>query len=700
MGERADSLTSSGAAVAKQLAANLLRSFDENTKAQPRSPLKDKRTQRSIPITALHLTPKEEQATIFNEILAKSDLYDNRYASLRKVLNPYAWNDLHLFCGTTATPAYHFLSRINKTITAVGESLLASLLSAPTANYATLTKRQQLIALLNQETTLYSDLKNQLKIYKESENRLLSFWTKTDPLYSKEYGDYLSKLFYYKDHHIAMNKDAGRLQARKLWLRDFGNIYSKFVFFPLVGSIVGELGIWLGFPRSLWYERCFPGSIPIWGFLHTNKWYHYYGAQRGYPSGINHVRNALYLLCGYVMVHSFWFCYRGYKNYQAYAAVLKNLALRMADVQIFLTTIKKINSYIAAHPQLETLYGEQFSASRKLLARVEERSEVGNLLRYLLETPFHPWPYLSGHAGKLLASYKLFVEHKAIFHDSLYELGQLDALLSIVTLMQERHASGASHSYTFTNLLPTTSHDDKPYLEIKGMWNPMLEPALAVGNDLVMGMNGTQTVVLTGPNAGGKSTFLTGVTYVILLSQTFGIAPTQACALTPFRYINTYIDVTDDIASGKSLFMAEVMRFQDHLNRLRLLKRHEYSFTIFDEPFSGTNPDEGAAAEYSILNHIADYTNTLNIVATHYPLVMFLEDYEVEKGFKNYKVLIKQQEKGAKIGYTYKVLPGKSNQTIAIDILEEQGYSIDMLQQAKDILANPGKYQKKFSDVT
>ncbi|WP_419241611.1 MutS-related protein [Cardinium endosymbiont of Nabis limbatus] len=316
-------------------------------------------------------------------------------------------------------------------------------------------------------------------------------------------------------------------------------------------------------------------------------------------------------------------------------------------------------------------------------------------MRYLEELPFRSWSYLWGHAGKLLASYKLFLAHKAVFHDAMYALGELDAFLSIVTLMEETAAINGLHTYTFTKFLSSNTHT-KPRLALVEMWNPMLTPTTAIGNDVTMDQE-TQNIILTGPNAGGKSTFLTGVTTAVVLSQTFGIAPAKSCEMTPFSKINAYIYTTDDIVAGKSLFMAEVDRFQSHLELLKGLKEEAFSFTIFDEPFTGTNPAEGAAAEYSVLNYIAKYSNALNIVATHYPIVMLLEEREPKKGFKNYKVYIKSMGKDGKIHYTYKVVPGASHQTIAIDILSEQGYATEMLEQARDILNHPNRYRKSFS---
>lgn len=77
---------------------------------------------------------------------------------------------------------------------------------------------------------------------------------------------------------------------------------------------------------------------------------------------------------------------------------------------------------------------------------------------------------------------------------------------------------------------------------------------------------------------------------------------------------------------------------------------------------------------------------------------MLLQQREPQKGFKNYKVFIKSIGKNGKIHYTYKVIPGASNQTIAIDILADQGYATEMLEQARDIINHPERYRKSFRE--
>lgn len=683
---------SASSSIATQLANYYLKSFDnevEKTSSKTDQAKKEKASHTDI--TAIHLSPRTERNIVFNEIFAKSSYYEDQYKQGNNLLNPYVWNDLHLFCGTTTTPAYHLLSRINKTITVLGEAALASLIAAPTANLETLRKRQRFIDFLRQKTQLYLDLKSQLQNYKTSEKAMLSFWTATEPLYVKEYDKYLTGLFYTSS--AASNKLASVLQVKKLWLRDVWNIYSSFIWYPL---IIGPASIGLSymFANSTDYSfktlfrRSYPLFLPGYNIYHVSQLKNVDGQGAGGTI-------SLYGIPVFITLHSFYQGYKGYCNYKEYAGVLKNLALRMADIQTFLMTVKKVNALVEQYPDVAALYAGQLEPIRTLLARINESSEVGDLLRFLEALPLRSWSYLGNNAGKLLASYKLFVEHKAVFHDAMYALGELDAFTSVATLMKETAAINGPHAYTFTKFLSPQSHT-KPRLSLVEMWNPMLTPMQAVGNDVTMD-RATQNIILTGPNAGGKSTFLTGVAITVILSQTFGIASAKSCEMTPFSKINTYIDVTDDIAAGKSLFMAEVDRFQSHLRLLEDLKQGKFSFTIFDEPFSGTNPVEGAAVLYSVLNYIAKYSNALNIVATHSPIVMLLEQREPQKGFKNYKVFIKSMGKDGKIQYTYKVVPGASNQTIAIDILAEQGYATEMLQQARDIISHPEKYKKSFA---
>lgn len=654
---------------------------------------------------SVHLDEKKKREVVFNSIFTQSEDYALTQEKMAPILNKYSWGDLNLFYGTTSTPGYHLMNRLNRADTLLGEGVLATMLVTPIRNIKVLKARQRIIQTFLGHQEVVSELKSSLQHYQKAEESLFSLWTPTDPLYTKDYQKYMDDYFYSKNNP-ASNKSAGWLEFKKRFFRDFWDIQSNFflknLVYPISMSITEakypDMGRAAYAPCNL--DNIWKHAIPYYG-----TWSKYNVLQKEIKVrkdagdrvdalySIRNIRVTADLLSD---VWYTWNVYSGVSNYLEYASVLRNLALRMADVQAFVLAATEVSEFIAASPELEAVYGDKLERIRELLNQSEEDTELGRLVYYLQTLPYSSWSYFFNNAGKLLASHKLFTEHKDEFADAMYVLGELDAFLSVTTLVQEAKDSKAKHAYTFTKFLDR-SQNAKPYIKLANMWNPFLEANIAVGNSVEMdAAKGVQNIILTGPNAGGKSTFLTGVTTSLLLSQTFGIAPAKEAVITPFDKINTYIDIADDIAAGKSLFMSEVDRAQEHLKMLTKLKKHEFSFTIFDEPFSGTNPTEGAAAEYSILESMADYTNTLNIVATHYPIVMLLEKKAPGKGFRNYKVYIKRKQGQKKIGYTYKVIPGRSTQAIAIDILEEQGYDTRLLKRAREIIKHPGRYTAEF----
>ena len=673
--------------LATEIADHYTKSFPSESRATE-APEKE---QAAHEIRPAHLAEKVKREVVFNHIFTKSPNYALVQQKMAPVLNEYAWGDLSLFYGTTSTPAYHLMSRVNRTQTILGEGVLATMLVTPTSNIGELKRRQHIIRTFLAHQQEVAQLKNSLRNYQAAEESLLSLWTPTDPLYTKEYRKYMDDYFYSKGNDAA-NKSAGWLEFKKRFFRDFWSIQYRFLW-PVTMPTIMEFSFSNEdlsrevFPGVTTREYFWTGAIPYYG-----GWYKWDRVKQHLPEGSTTI--AIFSILGEACYT--WTAYSGISNYLEYSSVLRNLALRMADVQAFVVAATEVSDCMAGSPQLEEMYGARLQNIRKLLAQAQENTELGRLVHYLQGLPYNSWSYFFNNAGKLLASHKLFTEYKDEFADAMYELGALDALVSMATLMQEAQDYEADHAYVFTQFL-ARSQKSKPYIKLEEMWNPFLDTQVAVGNSVEMdAAGGVRNIILTGPNAGGKSTFLTGVTTSLLLSQTFGVAPAKKAVITPFNKINTSIDIADDIAAGKSLFMAEVERAQKHLHLLAGLHEREFSFSIFDEPFSGTNPTEGAAAEYSILESMADYTNTLNIVATHYPIVMLLEQNVPGKGFANYKVYITYKKGQKKLNYTYKVVPGKSNQAIAIDILEEQGYDTRMLQRAREIIGHPERYHSHF----
>ena len=211
------------------------------------------------------------------------------------------------------------------------------------------------------------------------------------------------------------------------------------------------------------------------------------------------------------------------------------------------------------------------------------------------------------------------------------------------------------------------------------VWNRRGEKVRTIA-DVPMGDTVPINGVLTGPNEGGKSTMLKALTLCLQLAQTTGIAPAAAMTFTPFHSIDTYLNITDDIGAGNSLFKAEVLRTQQLIDRVATATPGQFNF---DEIFNGTSPVEGTAAAYSVAKHLGQFPNSMCMVPTHFPLLTQLETETTT--FCNYKVSVNQFRDGS-IGYPYKLEHGISNQHVALDILRNQGFDSNLVEEARSIV--------------
>ena len=153
---------------------------------------------------------------------------------------------------------------------------------------------------------------------------------------------------------------------------------------------------------------------------------------------------------------------------------------------------------------------------------------------------------------------------------------------------------------------------------------------------------------------------------------------------TPFKFIETHLNIADNVNSGHSLFKAEVIRAQELINKVQEAKKGEFIYTIFDEVFNGTSPKEGAAAAYGVAKHLGKFSNNICFIATHFSIMTDLE--KNTETYKNYKVSVVKEDDGT-IRNLYKVEPGISHQYIALDILKNEGLSGSILEEAQAIIA-------------
>jgi len=219
-----------------------------------------------------------------------------------------------------------------------------------------------------------------------------------------------------------------------------------------------------------------------------------------------------------------------------------------------------------------------------------------------------------------------------------------------------------------------------PQVNFNAIWHPSFNNDKYVRNNSVIDHN----FLITGPNASGKSTYIKSVGISVLLGQTIGLCNANYYSLTPFKLINTYINIPD--CKGKeSLFQAEMNRCIYYLDNVKSLKNYEKGFNIMDEVFSGTNPNEGLSGAYSYLYELSKYDNHINLVTTHYDYLSKLE--EETTNFKNYhfKIIMPNNNNNNEIVFTYKIQGGKSTTKIALELLNQSCFNEEMLNKSLDI---------------
>ena len=126
-----------------------------------------------------------------------------------------------------------------------------------------------------------------------------------------------------------------------------------------------------------------------------------------------------------------------------------------------------------------------------------------------------------------------------------------------------------------------------------------------------------------------------------------------------------------------------MIRSKEYIEKIKELDKKQFSFIVLDEIFSSTNYVEGFSGAYSILKNLCKYKNTLFIVTTHYTDLNILEK-DTKKRIMNYKFSV-DYDKANNIQFNYQLEKGVSYQYIALDLLKNNGFDKDIINDALDI---------------
>jgi hypothetical protein len=382
------------------------------------------------------------------------------------------------------------------------------------------------------------------------------------------------------------------------------------------------------------------------------------------------IQSILYLLIlgglyAYQIYQNYMTCIRFYDNIsqinEQICQMQEYIANTTAAMKSFECVIKEHSTYAG--------FRQDLARQRDALSRLGEH--IGSV------RPFHPSLSKIGEIGSLLGCYYEIFSNKE-YAEALKYSFSFHGYFFCLKGISENLSNGRIACATFDKGTDKGKEKGKKKenkaLVIKGQYYPALIHDTFVTNDANLAKN----LVITGPNAAGKTTFLKTTMLNIIFTQQFGCGFYSACSLpVPYTHLHSYLNIPD--TSGRdSLFQAESRRCKDIIDRVVLAKVEERHFCIFDELYSGTNPVEATKSAYAFLVWLSQRENVDFVLTTHYAdICARFTEKKIRIGNWQMEAI---EESTGDISYTYKLIQGVSKIQGAIKVLREMDYPEDILK--------------------
>jgi len=213
---------------------------------------------------------------------------------------------------------------------------------------------------------------------------------------------------------------------------------------------------------------------------------------------------------------------------------------------------------------------------------------------------------------------------------------------------------------------------------IEGGRHPVVEDQLAGGQDFIANDcqlgDERRVLLITGPNMGGKSTFMRQTALIALMAHIGSYVPARRVVLGPLDQIFTRIGAADDLAGGQSTFMVEMTEAAAILHHAS-----ERSLVLMDEVGRGTSTFDGMALAFAICRHLLEKNRSLTLFATHYfELTLLAKEYAALAN-----VHLDAVEHGERIVFLHAVEEGPANRSYGIQVAALAGVPASVLRAAR-----------------
>ncbi len=314
------------------------------------------------------------------------------------------------------------------------------------------------------------------------------------------------------------------------------------------------------------------------------------------------------------------------------------------------------------------------SQSNRAPADYQRRQTVKNAERFIT-------PELKQFEDKVLGSRdRALARERELFDGLLDRLTvELAALKRMAAALAQADvlANLAERAVSLRYVQPVLA--DEPGLRIEGGRHPVVERVLDepfVPNDLELD-DRRRMLVITGPNMGGKSTYMRQAALILVLASIGSFVPAARAVIGPFDRIFTRIGASDDLAGGRSTFMVEMTEAALILNAAT-----DRSLVLMDEIGRGTSTYDGLSLAWACARHIAQSLGAFTLFATHYFELTELADAIPSVA----NVHLDATEHGDGIVFLHAVKPGPANRSYGLQVAQKAGVPREVIESARAYL--------------
>ena len=302
------------------------------------------------------------------------------------------------------------------------------------------------------------------------------------------------------------------------------------------------------------------------------------------------------------------------------------------------------------------------------------KQTLANTERFITEELKDFEAKILGAQEKITAlEYHIFTELREQVRAQLVPIQNVARAIARVDVLQSLAKAAANYRYVRPQVTTNGA------ILIRDGRHPLVERLLQrevfVPNDTDLSHGGTETMLITGPNMAGKSTYMRQVALLTLMAQVGSFVPARTAEIAPVDRIFTRIGASDDLVSGQSTFMVEMNEVAQILREAT-----KNSLVILDEIGRGTSTFDGMSIARAVVEHIDKHIHAKTLFATHYHELTEMENERI----RNYCIAVR--EKGKNVAFLRRIVAGAADKSYGIHVARLAGLPPKVTARAEEIL--------------